>query len=80
MLHTTEEVDLPPLAGLGQDILGLVAELGGEDVVDLWGTLGHFDLGVCGKGEWGREPAAEMEKGFWIAASSESVMKEGCPL
>lgn len=32
---TAEEVDLPGLAGLDQDILGLVTELSGEDLVDL---------------------------------------------
>lgn len=31
-----EEVDLPGLGGLDQDALGLVAELGGEDLVDFY--------------------------------------------
>lgn len=34
--HAAEQVDLPRLAGLDQGALGLVAELGGEDLVDLW--------------------------------------------
>lgn len=33
--NTAEQVDLPGLAGLDQGVLGLVAELGGEDLVDL---------------------------------------------
>ena len=33
--NTAEQVDLPGLAGLDQSVLGLVAELGGEDLVDL---------------------------------------------
>lgn len=32
--HTAEQVDLPGLAGLDEGSLGLVAELGGEDLVD----------------------------------------------
>lgn len=34
---TAEEVDLPRLSGLDEGILGLVAELGGEDGIDLCG-------------------------------------------
>lgn len=34
--HPAEQVDLPGLAGLDQSLLGLVAELGGEDRVGLW--------------------------------------------
>ena len=34
--NTAEQVDLPLLAGLGQGLLGLVAELGCEGGVDLY--------------------------------------------
>lgn len=34
MRDATVEVDLPGLAGLDEGVLGLVAELGGEDLVD----------------------------------------------
>lgn len=33
------EVDLPVLAGLGEDLLGLVALLGGEDLVNFCCSL-----------------------------------------
>lgn len=33
------EVDLPVLAGLGEDLLGLVALLSGEDLVDFYRSL-----------------------------------------
>lgn len=33
------QVDLPVLAGLGEDILGLVAQLGSEDLVDFYNLL-----------------------------------------
>lgn len=35
MVDTTEQVDLPLLASLGQGLLGLVTELGSEGRVDL---------------------------------------------
>ena len=39
---TAEQVDLPGLASLDEGVLGLVAELGGEDLVDLFGVV-SFD-------------------------------------
>jgi len=36
--NTAEQVDLPRLAGFDQGFLGLVTELGGEDLVDLCNT------------------------------------------
>lgn len=35
--HTAEQVDLPGVAGLDEGVLGLVAELGGEDGVGFCG-------------------------------------------
>lgn len=32
--HAAVQVDLPALVGLGEDLLGLVAELGREDLID----------------------------------------------
>ena len=37
--HATEQVDLPGVACLDEGFLGLVAELGGEDLVDLFGVV-----------------------------------------
>lgn len=36
MRNIAKEVDLPALAALGQNILGIVTEVGGEDGVDLY--------------------------------------------
>jgi hypothetical protein len=77
---TAEQVDLPGVAGLDEGVLGLVAELGGEDGVGfcgvgmlvIWSLLDMMlKVGV------GNVPAAAMEKGPWIAPSSSWVMKEG---
>lgn len=65
-----EEVDLPGVTGLDQGVLGLVAELGGEDGVGLCRrSINNMPI-TCGmKGEkcrlgrGGNLPAAAMEKG-----------------
>jgi CRISPR/Cas system endoribonuclease Cas6 (RAMP superfamily) len=36
MRNTAEQVDLPRLAGLFQSLLGFMAELGSEDIVDFY--------------------------------------------
>lgn len=62
MGDTAEQVDLPGLASLDQSLLGLVAELGGEDGVDL---CGDSLISVCSNQvTFGRYlPAAAIEKG-----------------
>lgn len=76
MLDSAEEVDLPGLASFDQSILGLMAELGGEDLVDFYRekkkkkrkniSFGFFFLST---GNF-NSPAAAMENGPWIAPSS----------
>lgn len=39
MRDTAEKVDLPGLAGLDESVLGLMAELSGENLVDLCGLV-----------------------------------------
>lgn len=84
--HTAVQVDLPGLAGFDQGLFGLVAELGGEDLVDfcfvcresvvlLRGMILSGDYMKWGKGFY--VPAAAMEKGPLIAPSSSCVTKEG---
>lgn len=78
--HAAEQVDLPRLTSLDQSLLGLVAELGGEDAVGLCFVLEEFSiLKSCGVGKC-YIPAAAMEKGPLIAPSSSWVTKEGCAL
>lgn len=43
--HAAEQVDLPGLAGFDEGLLGFVAELGGEDLVD-------FCLGLLALFRW----------------------------
>lgn len=84
MGYTAEQVDLPGVAGLNEGVFGLVAELGGEDVVGFCGCREGY-VSVCSLSIEvevrivnGNVPAAEMENGPSIAPSSSWVTKEGC--
>lgn len=48
---TAVKVDLPRLAGLGKGVLGLVTELGGEDLVDFY----RHELEIACTCDWTRE-------------------------
>ena len=72
--HATEQVDLPGVACLDEGFLGLVAELGGEDLVDLFGVVSRGDMYQM-KGM--NLPEAAMDKGPVIPPSSSWVTKEG---
>ena len=67
------QVDLPVLAGLGEDILGLVAQLGGEDLVDF---LSLVSITYRVK-RMDNSPEAQMDRGPETAPSSSSVTNEG---
>ncbi len=67
------QVDLPVLAGLGEDILGLVAQLGGEDLVDFLSLVSITDR----LKRITNSPEAQMDRGPETAPSSSSVTNEG---
>lgn len=67
------QVDLPVLAGLGEDILGLVAQLGGEDLVDFLSLVSITDR----LKRITHSPEAQMDRGPETAPSSSSVTNEG---